>query len=187
VNQICIHISCLFIVYLYIYWYTYVALLTTFVCSQDEEDNTVEHIQFTTKHEYTLMNFKSKIAKLQLLDPEPKMPTSFGKKYKVKQGDYVLVKADTIKNLQPRGTNSLFLMVEAEIMTEDWQPFQEDMSVDDLMAGDDFLLYYQRIDATTHACKVVPTQREKNKIGKKRNGKAEVEESTKKRRIIKKK
>jgi hypothetical protein len=129
------------------------------VCLQKGTVDTVERIQFTTQDEYTMLAGTTKIAKFHLIDPDPPMPAPFAKRWRTKQSEYVLVEASSMKNLGKSSRPYMFQPSDAEIMREDWEPFEEDMSVDDLCAGDNFLLFYQRIDASGKVCKVKPTAR----------------------------
>jgi hypothetical protein len=137
----------------------------------------VERIQFTSTAEYIVLNDKKKVAKLSLTDPDPLMPEQFQTDNEdIFQGDYLLVDITSLKNLQKGNRPFQFLQSAREILTKEWEDFDDDMDIDALTAADeDFLLYYQRIDTTTKSCRTKTTSRAKGGNNKRRaSGKDEV-------------
>ena len=126
----------------------------------------VTRIQFTNKDTYVLINEKGKkIARVTLSDPEPFIPETFlTDNPETQQGDYVMVKCDSIVNLQAHAKEPyIFAQVDKEVLQGgSWDVFYEDLTLDDIVAlEEDFLLFYQRIDTTTKACKTPKTARGK--------------------------
>jgi hypothetical protein len=60
---------------------------------------------------------------------------------------------------------------------QDWEQYDEDMGLDDLIGnGEDFLLHYQRLDLTAAVCQT-PNEKRAQGLAKKKKGKDEVEEA----------
>jgi hypothetical protein len=128
-----------------------------FPCAQDA----IERIQFTVKDEYTVLhdNLKTKLGKIRLTDPEPKMPSGWETFDDVSQGDYVLVSAHSVVDIQKAKKKYVFDSEAGDILTKEWLVCEENMSLADLTGGDDFLLFYQRIDTGGRVCAVPSTGR----------------------------
>ena len=136
-------------------------------------------IQFTTKDEYTIKcPDDKKVAKMSLKDPQPVKPDDFSLFHAV-TGDYVLVDISTLQNQQRGQKQYIFRMADALILAQDWSAYEEDMNVEDLKTADaDFLLFYQRIDTSTAACKT----KQDNRAAPLKKGKQDVPEPPKKKR-----
>ena len=121
-------------------------------------------VHFDTKSSYIVMNDKgTPIFKCKLADPEPSMPEGFDLVPNTVQGDYVRVHAPTVIDVQRSNRKYHFHSSEQLILTLGWEEFDDAMGAEDLVAGDDFLLYYQQIDTKTAACKIKKTARETTK------------------------
>jgi hypothetical protein len=126
----------------------------------------VERVHFDTKSTYTVnSNHGKAVFKCKLTDPDPKMPAGFDQVVDVQQGDYVLVSAKTAVDVQRGNNKFLFKTVDQLILTLNWQEYEEDMALQDLMeAKEDFLVYYQLIDTNTDNCKSKQTARASTKV-----------------------
>ena len=124
----------------------------------------VTRVHFDTKSTYTVMiNKGTAIFKCKLADPEPCMPDGFDLVPDTVQGDYVRVHATTVVNMQRSNRKYRYDGGEHLILTLGWEEFDDSMGAEDLLAGDDFLLYYQQIDTKTAACKIKKTARDTTK------------------------
>ena len=122
----------------------------------------VDRVHFTTRDTYTCMNNKGQaVFKCKLSDPDPKMPPGFEDVPDTKQGDYLMVQADSIKDLQRGASRFKFNPADKLILTAGWEEFDDSMGVADLQ--EDFLLYYQQLNTKTASCKEKPTARETTK------------------------
>lgn len=118
-------------------------------------------IHFTTTDQYTVVDGnKKKLAKVHLKDPEPPMPTDFSM-FKCETGDYVLVSIGYLIAGQTGSKQHIFRQDDRMILTKEWEGYDEDLTVEDLLDLDeDFLLYYQCIDTTSGAnCTTKPDKR----------------------------
>ncbi len=125
----------------------------------------VTRIHFTTTSEYKVQHpnkHTKTIYKCYLQDPKFPLPEEVPAFLEEMPalGDYVLVKADTIKDHQARGTRYKYDPKDGVVLTKDWEAFDEYMNVADLQSVGNFLLYYQDIDTTTLACRTTKTGRE---------------------------
>ena len=147
------------------------------MCVQDE----VNKIQLTTKETYTVRSHNNKkLCTVTIADPEYALDPDFELFPDVKLGDYVLVRSFGIVNLQTGKSQYVFKQKDGEVLTREWEAFEEDMTVADLVElDDDFLLYYQRIDTGTKACKTPQTSRAKPTKNKGKEETSEGEEDKK--------
>jgi hypothetical protein len=113
--------------------------------------------QYTSTDEYDIVEGTKKIARFYIKDPQPPIPDGWDAFQDVELGDYVLVDAETIKDLQRTKSRYAFFPDDGDILTENWMVFQEEMTIEDLGGGDNFLLYYQRIGPKN--CDTKPTAR----------------------------
>jgi hypothetical protein len=133
---------------------------STACCVQD----LVDKLHLTTADVYTVLqpSSKKKLFKCSLADPQYPLPTNVPSNMEDMPvlGDYVEVDASSIRDLQTAKKKYKYDAEGLYILTKDWQCFDEEMTVEDLMGADNFLLYYQDIDQTASVCKVKPTARE---------------------------
>jgi hypothetical protein len=125
----------------------------------------VTKIHFTTTSEYKVQRPDKRnksIFKCYLQDPQFPVPKEVpaGLEEMPAVGDYVLVKAETIKDLQTAKGRYKYDPKDSVVLTKDWEAFDDLMDVNDLWSVGNFLLYYQEIDTTTSACKTKPTERD---------------------------
>ena len=127
------------------------------------QDDKVERVQFTTKDKYKVFGAGKKVVmSVSIRDPQPKVPDDFDLWDDVTLGDYVLVRLSSVTNLQKGKLQYTFRPDEGTLLTSKWEAYEEDLTVDQLVAlGEDFLLYYQRVDTSGKASKIVKGARSK--------------------------
>lgn len=118
---------------------------------------------FTTKDvQLCQTETKRKLFNFVIRDPEPEMPEGWDLFDPTGPGDYVMVRTDSMTNLDKLKTKYYFTAEQGEVLTHDWQKFDEDMSILDLSElPNDFLLYFERIDGSGHKSMVKKTERDK--------------------------
>jgi len=153
------------------------------MCVQDE----VTQIQLTTKAPYTVKSHTNKkLCTVTIADPQYALDPDFDLYPDTKLGDYVLIRGFGIINLQTGKSQHTFKQKDGEVLTKDWEAFEEDMTVADLVElEDDFLLYYQRIDTDTKACKTTSTSRAKPTKNKGKDETSEGEDDKKGKKATK--
>jgi hypothetical protein len=119
--------------------------------TEDEDDNDKDNnihcsLQLTTRDKYNLVHpdHEDKIVgKVQLFDPAPE-PQGRGN---YKASDYAMVQGSKLE--LKKGADKIIFDKDAKwIRQEDWTPFDDDMTLQDLadLGEEKFLLWFQMID-----------------------------------------
>jgi hypothetical protein len=124
----------------------------------------VAKIHFTTKDlQEVLDDNKKKIFSMFLVDPEPRVPEGFDLFDDCQLGEYMLVDGSTIKGWE-KSKKYVYKAVEGMVLTKDWEFFEDNMKVQDLIdLEDNFLIYYQCLSVTTKANQTSTTDRNKTR------------------------